>query len=388
MTSQKRHAAEVPVPPPNRMRRMRHVFAILTWVLATAALGAPAAPAAPVDGPYVIRNAAGELESWSIEADQVSARKSGPLAIGSSIVIPAVEGLPAFDVTLRARATPAAGNLVVSAKTPLFVVADTHGEFASFAKMLEAHRVVDAQLRWSFGRGHLVILGDVFDRGPNHTEILWLLYRLDAESAKAGGGVQLVLGNHETMVMMGDLRYLHPKYVETARIFGVEYYRLFDAQSVLGQWLRSKPAVLRINRQLFLHAGISRALVDQKLTLAGINTTIHKTLAGSLTDAERDRAGFLMTTDGPLWYRGFFAAQKDFTTATSTDVDAALKHFDVDRIFIGHTIVPTVTPLFGARVVALNVPAKPDAAGGGFEALLLRGGKMLRARLDGSVEPL
>jgi hypothetical protein len=69
-------------------------------------------------------------------------------------------------------------------------------------------------------------------------------------------------------------------------------------------------------------------------------------------------------------------------------VDAALKHFDVDRIFVGHTIVPTVTPLFDGRVVALNVPAKPDAAGGGFEALLLRGGEMRRARLDGSVEPL
>jgi hypothetical protein len=385
MTSQKRHAAEDSFQSPTRMTRMRHAFAILFWVLTAAALATPAARA---DGPYVVRNAVGELESWSIETDHGSARKSGPLAIGSSIAIPAVEGLPTFEVTLRAPAKPAASSLIVLAKTPLFVVADTHGEFASFARMLETHRVVDARLRWSFGRGHLVILGDVFDRGPNHTEILWLLYQLEAEAAKAGGGVQLVLGNHETMVMMGDLRYLHPKYVETARIFGVEYYRLFDAQSVLGQWLRSKPAVLRINRQLFLHAGISRALVEHKLTLAAINTTIRKTLAGSLTDPERDLAGFLMTTDGPLWYRGFFAEQKDFTTATSTDVDAALKHFDVDRIFVGHTIVPTVTPLFDGRVVALNVPAKPDAAGGGFEALLLRGGEMRRARLDGSVEPL
>ena len=56
--------------------------------------------------------------------------------------------------------------------------------------MLQAHRVVDATLRWSFGKGQLLILGDVFDRGPNHTEILWLLYKLEAEAAKAGGMIE------------------------------------------------------------------------------------------------------------------------------------------------------------------------------------------------------
>jgi hypothetical protein len=360
---------------------MRRSFVILSWMLAAAALAEPA------DGPYVVRGATGALEAWSVSADG-AAQKRAPVAPGERIHVAAVEMLPPFDVTVRAPAQVAADTLEVPAKSPLFVVADTHGEFASLGRLLQAHRVIDSKLHWSFARGHLVILGDVFDRGPNHTEILWLLYRLEAEAAKAGGGVHLVLGNHETMVMIGDLRYLNSKYVETARILGVEYYRLFDAQSVLGQWLRSKPAVLRINRQLFLHAGISPALVERRLTLADINATIRKTLAGSLKESERDVARLLMTTDGPLWYRGFFAAQVDFQTATSEDVDAALKQFAVDRIFVGHTIVPTLTPLFEGRVVAVNVAANEDAAAGGFEALLLRGGAMLRARLDGRAEPL
>jgi hypothetical protein len=360
---------------------MKPAFVILSWVLAAAALAGPA------DGPYVVRNSAGELESWSVTAEG-TAQKSGPVSPGDKVHVAGVETLPAFDVTLRAPAQVAPDALAIPAKSPIFVVADTHGEFASLGQLLQAHRVIDAKLRWSFARGHLVILGDVFDRGPNHTEILWLLYRLEAEAAKAGGGVHLVLGNHETMVMMGDLRYLNAKYVDTARALGVEYYRLFDAQSVLGQWLRSRPAVLRLNRQLFLHAGISRALVERQLALADINATIRKTLEGTLTESDRDVARLLMTTDGPLWYRGFFAAHTDFHTATSEDVDAALKQFAVDRIFIGHTIVPTLTPLFGGRVVALNVAANEEAAAGGFEALLLRGGKMLRARLDGGSEPL
>jgi hypothetical protein len=360
---------------------MKPVIACLIWILCAAAL------AVPVDGPYVVRGQGGAFEAWSVAADE-TAQKSAPVAPGDEIRIAGVDPVPAFDVTLRPPAKFAADAITLPAKSPMFVVADTHGEFTTLVQLLRAHRVVDAKLGWSFARGHLVILGDVFDRGPNHTEILWLLYQLEAEAAKAGGGVHLVLGNHETMVMMGDLRYLNPKYVETARILDVDYYRLFDAHSVLGQWLRSRPTVLRINRQLFLHAGISRALVERQLTLADINATIRKTLEGSLTEAERDVARLLMATEGPLWYRGFFASQTDFKTATSEDVDSALKQFAVDRIFIGHTIVPTVTPLFEGRVVALNVAATEEPGTGGFEGLLLRGGKTLRARFDGGLAPL
>ena len=38
---------------------------------------------------------------------------------------------------------------------------------------------------------------------------------------------------------------------------------------VLGQWLRTLPAMLKINDLLCLHAGISRALVDSGMSLRG-----------------------------------------------------------------------------------------------------------------------
>ena len=134
-----------------------------------------------------------------------------------------------------------------------------------------------------------MVLGDVFDRGPNHLEILWLLYGLEAQAAKAGGGVHFVLGNHETMVLRGDLRYLNPKYVASARALGVaSYSELFDARSVLGQWLRSRPVISKVNDMLCLHGGISRALLDRKLTLADINGTVRAALSGTFDD-ERGR---------------------------------------------------------------------------------------------------
>ena len=217
--------------------------------------------AAAPDGPYVLRGANGwESHSVSVDAAGAATRKMQPLASDGAVQIAAVGAVPAFAVKLRASAAIAPDAVTTAAKAPIFVVADTHGEYEILVTMLRAHKVVGPRLEWKFARGHLVVLGDVFDRGPNHLEILWLLYKLEAEASKAGGGVHVVLGNHEAMVMRGDLRYLNAKYVDTAATLGTPYGELFSSQTTLGQWLRTRASMLRINDLLCLHAGVSRAL--------------------------------------------------------------------------------------------------------------------------------
>jgi hypothetical protein len=296
--------------------------------------------------------------------------------------------VPSFAVALRPPAAVSPDEVKFSARSPLFVVADTHGEYEILVSMLRAQGVLGPKLEWKFGRGHLVVLGDVFDRGPNHLEILWLLYKLEAEAAKAGGGAHLVLGNHETMVLRGDLRYLHAKYAESARVLGVgSYATLFAADTLLGQWLRARPAMLRVNDNLCLHAGVSRALVDSTLSLADINQTVRAVLKDRPEAAVG--AELVMGSLGPLWYRGYFAEQRDFPTASMADVDLALKTFGARRILVGHTIVPTVTPLYEGKVIAVQVYPKHDDRGGAvFESLLIRNGQFFQARLDGSLQRL
>lgn len=357
-----------------------------------AALLASVAAAAQPDGPYVLRGAgAGAgLEAWSVELAAAGARKHvDALKAGAIVTIPAVGSYPPFAVKLRGPAAVAPDTVTVPAKAPVFVVADTHGEFEILAQMLTAQKIVDGKLRWSFGRGHLVVLGDVFDRGPNHLEILWLLYGLEAQATKAGGGVHLVLGNHETMALTGDARYLNPKYVESAQVLGVPAYSaLFPADSVLGQWLRSRAAILKVNDALCLHGGISRALLDQKLSLAEINATVRHWLGGEVAADEATRAGLLTTQLGPLWYRGYFASATDFSGATQADVDETLTRYGAHRILVGHTIVPTITPLFEGKVIAVQVYPKREAGVVHFESLLIRDGKLLRATPDGARSPL
>ena len=361
---------------------MRTTLTFLVLLLFTAIAGA-------ADGPYVISDGAGWQALTVEEAAGVPRKRALPLAAGASITVKAVGKLPAFQVKLRGPANAAPDAVQISGKAPLFVVADTHGEYEILAAMLQKHGVVDAQLAWKYGRGHLVVLGDVFDRGANHTEILWLLYQLEDEARRAGGGVHLVLGNHETMVLLGDLRYLNPKYVQTAELLGARSYSaLFGPTTVLGQWLRTLPAVLKVNDLLCLHAGISRALVDSGMSLSQINVGIRSLLDGS-PPADGARAALLMGSAGPLWYRGYFAEQTDFPTATMDDVDLVLKSFGVRGILIGHTIVPTVTPLYEGKVIAVQVyPRRDDGGRANFESLLVKRDGFWRAKLDGKLERL
>jgi hypothetical protein len=348
--------------------------------------------AGAADGPYVLRDGAGWQALTVEEAAGVPRKRALPVAAGGSITVKAVGKLPAFEVKLRGPANAAPDEIRSSGKAPLLVVADTHGEYEILVAMLQKQGVVDAKLAWKFGRGDLVVLGDVFDRGPNHTEILWLLYQLEAEARRAGGGVHLVLGNHETMVLLGDLRYLNPKYVQSAELLGASSYsELFGVTSVLGQWLRTLPTVLKINDLLCLHAGISRALIDSGISLREINVGVRSVLEGSAPadDAQRERANLLMGSTGPLWYRGYFAEQATFPTATMDDVDRSLAAFGVHRILVGHTIVPTVTPLYDGKVIAVQVyPRRDDAGRVSFESLLVKRDKFWRAKLDGTLEPL
>jgi hypothetical protein len=371
---------------------MHRKLQVLALLLAVAAFR-PLICAAAVDGPYVVRTAAGGLEAWTVETGDAGTRLAKrPVNVGESVEVPAVGSLPPFRVVLRKPAELVKDTVAVTSSAPSFVVADTHGQFEILADMLRAHRVVDAKLAWSFGRGQLLVLGDVFDRGPNQLEILWLLYELEAQARKAGGGVHLLLGNHETMILRGDLRYLHARYPQTAAASGVRSYsQLFDAGSVLGQWLRTRPAMFKLNGALYLHGGVSPALVTRKLSLARINDGVRAGLNDlpPFSPAEREQVGFLLGPEGPLWYRGYFPERGNPPAATDAEVLASLKFFGVSRIVVGHTIVPTIASLYGGKVIAVQVYPGHEADGSDhFECLIVRGGKLLRALPDGSTQPL
>lgn len=342
------------------------------------------------DGPYITRSVEGDWAARWIDGSSVRERA---VNIGEVVTVAAVGAFPAFDVELRGPARTAPDEIKVGSRTPLFVMADTHGEFEIAAQLLQRHGVIDERLGWSFGKGHLAVLGDVFDRGPNHTELLWLIYKLEAEARRAGGAVHLAIGNHEAMVLTGDERYLNPKYRRVAALLGVERHAmLWDGQTVLGQWLRSKAAVFRLGDYLCLHGGVSRELIDRGFTLAQVNRVLRDALTGSPARLD-EVARFVLGESGPLWYRGYFeqlARRAGFTPASRADVDRVREHFGVETILVGHTRVPAITALYEGRVIAVQVyPHRHEHTGAPvMEALLIRNGQMYRANVDGGRERL
>jgi calcineurin-like phosphoesterase family protein len=346
--------------------------------------------AAPLqDGPYVTPASDGKWIARWVEGDDASPRvREETLAVGRDVTVAAVGTLPAFKVKLRSPASPVPDEVKLPPGVPLFVMADTHGEFEIAVELLTRQKVIDFRLRWSFGKGHLAVLGDIFDRGPHQTEILWLLYKLEAEAKRAGGAVHVMLGNHESMALGDDERYLAPKYLKVRETLKASNYaELWSERTLLGQWLRTKPAVMKIGDYLCLHGGLSRETVDRKLTLAELNGSVRSSLG------ERRPDGFVMGPNGPLWYRGYFpdaARQSGSQVATAEDVDAILGFYAAKAIFVGHTIVPTVTPLYGGRVIAVQVYPRRDEARARpeMEALRVSEGKFWRARIDGTLEPL
>lgn len=349
---------------------------------------APAVSAAG-DGPYVFP------DSFGWHAKRVGSELETVLetvAPRGRVRIAAVGDVPAFTVALRPRVDlPAPDTLGLAPDDKLLVMADTHGEYEILVAFLRRQGVVDAKLKWVFGKGRLVVTGDMFDRGAHQLEILWLFYKLEAEAKRAGGALHVLLGNHESMILRGDERYLHPRYPEAAKILGApSYSALFAPDTALGNWLRSRPAVLKLGDLLFLHGGISPAIVDAKLPIADLNAGIRAALGTPAAASGSLDAGtaLIAGSQGPQWYRGYFG--KGDQQMPEAEIDRSLAAYGVSRILVGHTIVDKVAPLYSGKVVAVQVYPHRDEATGApvLEGALRDRGRWYRVAASGLREDL
>ena len=66
-------------------------------------------------------------------------------------------------------------ELSIPSPKKLFAISDLEGEFDTMVHLLKANGIMDEALNWSYGSGHLVLIGDMVDRGTNVVPLLWLL---------------------------------------------------------------------------------------------------------------------------------------------------------------------------------------------------------------------
>jgi len=220
---------------------------------------------------------------------------------------------------------PALG-LVAAPAAPARVVAigDVHGAFAEFVSVLQKTGLVDAKRRWSGGKATLVQIGDIVDRGAKVRETLDFAMELEKQAAKAGGAFIPLLGNHEAMNVMGDLRYVTPeiyrtfassrseevraqafteyveflsahaghvhsllvpaddasraKWLEAHPLGFFEYRDAVGPNGKYGRWIRRHQVIAQVADGLFLHGGLNPALPFE--SVAALDAQVHAELDG------------------------------------------------------------------------------------------------------------
>lgn len=239
-------------------------------------------------------------------------------------------------------------------------ISDIHGQFDIFKQLLNQNGVIDDKLNWSFGKGHLVITGDIFDRGDTVTEALWLVYNLEQQAKAAGGKVHYLLGNHEYMVLRGDERYIHDKYKHTLSSMNIDLKTLFNENTVLGRWLRSKSTVININGHVFLHGGIHSDFTDLDISLEQANKTFRQAIGQSRNSLkEQPLTKTLFGRTGPIWYRGYFLDP----LLSQGDVEKVLTKLQATRIVVGHTSMDKVETRHNDKVIAIDTSIKKGKQG-------------------------
>jgi len=261
-------------------------------------------------------------------------------------------------------------------------LSDIHGQYDLFINLLKAQRIIDDNENWNWEDGHLVINGDIFDRGPMVTETLWFLYKLEEQAVTAGGNVHVILGNHELMVLRGDLRYLHEKYEYICEKTGISYDKLFSKNSVLGTWLRTKPVTVKINDFIFVHAGFHPDFLKYGFDIEKLNDIFRNNIDNNTENIKSDeKLSFLFRGNGPVWYRGYFSE----SSSDELQIDAFLKDFDVEKIVVGHTSMEKISSFHMSKVIAVDSSMKYGENG---EILLWEDDQLFRGTLSGEKLPL
>lgn len=342
------------------------------------------------DGPYLISTKK-TATNYSINEGKLSSTRTE-----ANFVVDANKKMK-FTVNMKKKVTTEHSEFQRPER--LFILSDIEGSFVSFAKLLQSNGVIDNAFHWMFKKGHLVISGDVFDRGEQVTECLWLIYSLEEQAKAAGGYVHFVLGNHEIMNLSGNHKYARQKYLENAVKIGRSYAKLYGTDTELGRWLRSKNIIEKIGDLLFVHGGISPELNNLFLSIRQINRIARPYLdRDSIAQVQNGKPVAIIydtrNSWSPFWYRNYYQKEEvktvlgrngGYDTLYKTrvqEIDRTLKHFKVNKIITGHTIVKpgdTISVHYGDKVINTDV----NHAGGKSEALLIEGNNFYRVNTEG-----
>ena len=284
----------------------------------------------------------------------------------------------------------------------IVAIGDIHGDYNNYMATLQAAGLVDRKGKWAGGKTHFVQVGDIPDRGPDTLKIIEHISQLAKQAKRKGGRVHSLIGNHEVLNVIGDLRYVHPGEYEAFadrksttlrdRYFKlyIEHYQQSDpegfaqlpedfraqwekehplgwmehrqawdpqwnSEAEYAKWVMDQKVAVRINDYLFLHGGISGFYCGNSLD------SLTERAVAELADWDPEKQGILTDPNGPLWYRGLSGktpgmAPSATPPATPETVDAILANHGANHIVVGHTpTMGVIWPEYDGKVVVIDI---------------------------------
>jgi hypothetical protein len=310
------------------------------------------------DGPYVSYNGSDIIVEEVTPGGVISNTYTSSAGLQLTCTLPHMGTSFTFPLKTQINTEP---SEYTDAPSKFLTISDFDGHIEGFTMVLKGEGVIDDNFNWTYGDGHLIISGDLFDRGFHVTECMWLLYKLESEAEAAGGKVHLIIGNHEMFNMTDYWQYVEVKYFNNAHLMGKRMPELYDPNTELGRWLRSKNIIERIGDYAFTHGGISPEVSALNLSYDQINNYGRMEMNGTCTSNDCIEVN---GSGGVYWYRGM--AEE---ILTQLQVDNFVTGFGVERLIIGHTKDNTARPLYNGRVLAIDMYHVDNFESGFMEAL-------------------
>jgi len=265
-------------------------------------------------------------------------------------------------------------------ETEVFSVPDVHGDIDALRQSLDAMGLVDGDGDWIGENKVVQFLGDYIDRGDTNFEVLDYLIKIKKQAEDAGGRVELLVGNHEAMMLGAASGYMTDKFrnnwvtnnggitlfqglrekygitkdeeawEKMNEIFmsGGEYSKLVDSMKLVSQ----------VDDVLYVHGGINEDWADilDDQGVEGLNRIWNDSYS-DLKHGNTFGYKFVTSEHGPLWIdstqdTGELAEKHVIRIAKS------LKKRGINAVIVGHRVMedgPAIHEVFEKHGIKLIV---------------------------------
>lgn len=247
-------------------------------------------------------------------------------------------------------------------------IGDIHADPKAFLDILINKGVLDQDGNFIAKNIDLVLLGDFADKGYDTRGVWDIIDYIEKAAVNKNSRVHSLFGNHDTVILMGELKRMKGKDLEKFSSFhsdaptGVKKALVSEPyKSMMRKW----KGIVKIGQSIYVHGGISNFIY--KMHPAQINATVNEYVIAQQEYLEKVLAGLDSNPpevpkilapwkfdskspmpDNPFWTR--VAAKHGLSQA---EFDRMLGYLDAERVIVGHTPTDSkrIQKILGGKMV-------------------------------------